>query len=77
MVSMVHVHIPGADKKTLCMDVKSDTNSQSFMLIRQQRRKSEGQDNPLVGLQFSSVQLLKNRRVCVFVYINFLALHVL
>ena len=50
------------------MDVKSDTNSQSFMLIRQQRRKSEGQDNPLVGLQFSSVQLLKNRRVCVFVY---------
>ena len=51
MVSMVHVHIPGADKNTLCMNVKSDTNSQSFMLIRQQCRKSKGQDNALVGLR--------------------------
>lgn len=50
------------------MDVKSDTNSQSFMLIRQQCRKSKGQDNPLVRLQLSSVQLLKNQRVSVFVY---------
>ena len=61
MVFTVQVPIPGADKKTLCIDVKSDTTSQLFMLIEQQCRKSKGWDNPLVWLREPQLCDFSNR----------------